>query len=199
VDEPTTAFGEDRSLTLSLVNTRVAGAGSEFDRLTSTAALTDWIEHRDIRSHHNLTARDLEDFVQLRTDARAVLIAVADHVAPDAAAVQRVNSAAAAVPVKPVLRTDSSTVISAWEPIGVHSPLAEVARDLIGFATSEPASHLRVCAADDCDRLFIQDHGRRIWCSTACGNRMRAKRHYASKNTAGMRSSRASVTGPGNL
>ena len=33
--------------------------------------------------------------------------------------------------------------------------------------------------APGCVLYFIKDHPRREWCSTACGNRARAARHYA--------------------
>ncbi|MCG8915228.1 CGNR zinc finger domain-containing protein [Actinokineospora sp. PR83] len=38
---------------------------------------------------------------------------------------------------------------------------------------------LRVCLAPGCVLYFLKDHPRREWCSTACGNRARAARHYA--------------------
>lgn len=38
---------------------------------------------------------------------------------------------------------------------------------------------LRACLAPGCVLYFIKDHPRREWCSTACGNRARAARHYA--------------------
>jgi predicted RNA-binding Zn ribbon-like protein len=37
---------------------------------------------------------------------------------------------------------------------------------------------LRACYAPGCVLYFVQDHPRREWCSTACGNRVRAARHY---------------------
>ena len=56
---------------------------------------------------------------------------------------------------------------------------AHYARDVIRVASSADAARVRTCAADDCDRLFIQAHGRRLWCSAACGNRVRVRRHAA--------------------
>jgi hypothetical protein len=38
---------------------------------------------------------------------------------------------------------------------------------------------VRTCAAEDCDRMFVQDHGRRIWCSARCGARIRGRRRSA--------------------
>jgi predicted RNA-binding Zn ribbon-like protein len=38
---------------------------------------------------------------------------------------------------------------------------------------------LRACLAPGCVLYFVKDHPRREWCSTGCGNRARAARHYA--------------------
>jgi predicted RNA-binding Zn ribbon-like protein len=37
---------------------------------------------------------------------------------------------------------------------------------------------LRVCPAPGCGLFFVQHHQRRRWCSTECGNRVRAARYY---------------------
>ncbi|MFE9812793.1 CGNR zinc finger domain-containing protein [Streptomyces sp. NPDC005227] len=42
---------------------------------------------------------------------------------------------------------------------------------------------LRPCLAPRCLLFFIKDHGRREWCSTLCGNRVRAARHYQRHRT----------------
>jgi predicted RNA-binding Zn ribbon-like protein len=46
----------------------------------------------------------------------------------------------------------------------------------------EDAGRLRQCRASDCGWLFLDrtKNGSRVWCSSAdCGNRSRARRHYA--------------------
>ncbi|MET7745080.1 ABATE domain-containing protein [Streptomyces sp. NPDC005385] len=42
---------------------------------------------------------------------------------------------------------------------------------------------LRPCLAPSCLLFFIKDHGRREWCSTLCGSRVRAARHYQRHRT----------------
>jgi predicted RNA-binding Zn ribbon-like protein len=37
---------------------------------------------------------------------------------------------------------------------------------------------LRACGAPGCMRLLLKDHPRRQWCSTRCGDRVRASRYY---------------------
>jgi predicted RNA-binding Zn ribbon-like protein len=50
----------------------------------------------------------------------------------------------------------------------------------------EDRSRLRQCQAEDCGWLFLDrtKNGSRVWCSSAdCGNRTRARRHYARRTT----------------
>ncbi len=58
-------------------------------------------------------------------------------------------------------------------------PIAQSAADLL---TSEQLKIVRFCEAPDCEWLFL-DHSRnrsRRWCDmTSCGNRQKARRHYA--------------------
>ena len=37
---------------------------------------------------------------------------------------------------------------------------------------------IRSCPAPGCVLYFLREHPRREWCSTTCGNRVRAARHY---------------------
>jgi predicted RNA-binding Zn ribbon-like protein len=61
-------------------------------------------------------------------------------------------------------------------------PIAQSAADLM---TSDKRNSVRQCGADDCAWLFLDEsrnHSRR-WCDMkTCGNRQKARRHYASKH-----------------
>ena len=61
-------------------------------------------------------------------------------------------------------------------------PLWPVARSAAELLTSPELPLVRECAADDCAWLFVdtsKNHSRR-WCDMAvCGNRAKARRHYA--------------------
>lgn len=61
-----------------------------------------------------------------------------------------------------------------------------VARDAAEFLTSGEVPRLRECAAHDCGWLFL-DASRnqsRVWCNMrVCGNRAKARRHYARSRT----------------
>jgi predicted RNA-binding Zn ribbon-like protein len=54
-----------------------------------------------------------------------------------------------------------------------------IAADAIALVTGPEAADLRACEAPGCVRLLLRDHPRRHWCSTRCGDRVRARRYYA--------------------
>ncbi|MFD0392948.1 CGNR zinc finger domain-containing protein [Streptomyces nogalater] len=56
--------------------------------------------------------------------------------------------------------------------------LAEDATELL---TGSDAAQLTECAAQGCARWFLRSHGARRWCTTKCGNRVRAARAYAAR------------------
>jgi predicted RNA-binding Zn ribbon-like protein len=60
-----------------------------------------------------------------------------------------------------------------------RATLAAVATEAIDLLTGPDAQLLRACHAPGCVIYFVKDHSRREWCSTACGNRVRAARHYS--------------------
>jgi hypothetical protein len=73
--------------------------------------------------------------------------------------------------------TGRPVVRSGWGPApssGLVGP-----RWHCGWPICRPDSpRLRACQAPGCVLYFVKDHPRREWCSTACGNRARAARHY---------------------
>ncbi|RIX28662.1 CGNR zinc finger domain-containing protein [Amnibacterium setariae] len=187
--EPTPAPGEELSVALALVNTKVSGTRGVFDRLSEAEDADQWLRRNGLTETGQATASEWSDLAQLRADARSVLEALEAHRAPEDTVLGRLNTVAAA-PVRPVLRTHGPRLELQWEPTSAEPPAARVARDLAAFAVSEAAARVRTCAADDCDRMFVPDHGRRIWCSPACGNRMRVQRHAAKARATRLSSAR---------
>ena len=175
---PAPAPGEADFISIALVNTRVTGAGVLVERLGTAGDLCEW------EIAHGLTMgkpsqRHLRQMCLLRDDVRALFVALR---APDplpSGLVGRINSAAARRGYLQ-LTIDRAAV---WDSEDPSNPQAVIARDAILLASSPHAERLRTCAADDCDRMFLQDHGRRLWCSPQCGNRMRVRRHHARHHT----------------
>ena len=75
----------------------------------------------------------------------------------------------------------ASTSTDASPGTAVAALLAERAIDLF---TGDIRGDLRACLAPGCVLYFVKRHPRREWCSTACGNRARAARHYQRHRTA---------------
>lgn len=65
------------------------------------------------------------------------------------------------------------------DPYSVLWPIARAAAELL---TTGDLSRLRICASPDCAWLFLDEtrNRRRRWCDMkVCGNRVKARRHYA--------------------
>jgi predicted RNA-binding Zn ribbon-like protein len=97
------------------------------------------------------------------------------------AAVAVVNAMAADAPDGPRLKLDDDGRPVAVPPRpSVAAALGRIALDAIELVGGEDL--LRVCAADDCGIRFVDRSplGNRQWCSMRrCGNRVKARRHYA--------------------
>jgi predicted RNA-binding Zn ribbon-like protein len=95
---------------------------------------------------------------------------------------------------RPVLRPGPAFELS-WEddPTALDRMLGPVVRSAVELLTSKDLDRVRVCGADDCDWLFLDESRSRSrqWCSMAtCGNRAKAKRFYGRKRALRRRGSR---------
>lgn len=99
----------------------------------------------------------------------------AGHEAQVDEAVATLNAASALAPGWPTL-VDGRLV---WASETEHDErtIGELAGEAVRFLAADP--ELRACLAPRCVLYFVKDHPRRGWCSTGCGNRARAARHYA--------------------
>ncbi|MEV6646444.1 CGNR zinc finger domain-containing protein [Amycolatopsis sp. NPDC051371] len=171
----TAAPGEERSPALALVNTRRLGAGGEVDDLAEPRAAAEWLR----LPAASLAADDLSRVTDLRAAVRELLAALAEDRAPAAAAVETVNAAARADAAAPQL-TWPSGPHREWHstsPGSLSEALAALARDAIEVVAGDLGPLVRPCEAHGCVRFFFREHARRRWCSTTCGDRVRAARH----------------------
>jgi predicted RNA-binding Zn ribbon-like protein len=182
----------DEPTPVRLMNTVWADRGGVHDSLTTPGELRAWLAavYPDVKPR----GADLERFRALRDALRRLAALVTgDHrpvagadgnaakkVNDDAArAVAEVNSAAALAPSWPqlVLRGgDLGQTVAGTAPPGDRL-LSGIAREAVELLAGRQAE-IRACYAPGCVLYFVQDHPRREWCSTACGNRARVARHY---------------------
>ena len=113
-------------------------------------------------------------------DTRASVASVLSALEDVDTAVARINSAVAAAPPVTRLALANGLLRRDKAPLGPPVPgtLAKVAAAAIDLFTSADGPPLRACHAPGCVLYFCKDHPRREWCSTTCGNRARAARHY---------------------
>ncbi|MET9000617.1 CGNR zinc finger domain-containing protein [Amycolatopsis sp. NPDC004169] len=170
----TAAPGEDRAPALALVNTeRVTG-----DDLASPASAVSWLGSHGLAASVP-DAASLRRLTELRGAVRELLAALAAGRAPAPAALAAVNAAAGADAAALAL-TWGDGPSRAWDsarPGSLDAAVGALARDAIEVVSGELGALVRPCEAHGCIRYYVREHARRRWCSTTCGDRVRAARH----------------------
>jgi predicted RNA-binding Zn ribbon-like protein len=174
--------GERDHPSLALVNSRHISRTGMVDHLTTAQALGEWLAWRSLLDGP-VAARDadLDAALALRDGTRELLVAAVGGRVPAPSAVAAVNAAAAVAPAAHQVRWDADAgpvrTRSAPAASDVQRALAAIAEDAIALVC-EHRAELIACEAPGCVRLLLKDHPRRHWCSTRCGDRVRAARHY---------------------
>ncbi len=176
----------DEPVSLRLMNTVWADRDGVHDALEAAVEARAWLRTAGCAA---TTTAELAKLRELRNALRR-LAADAAHdnraAALDAismgssTALRVVNSALAGAPrVVRLRRCDDGLALAEQTAAGSKAAglLADIARDAAGLLTADPV-RLRHCAAPGCVLYFVREHPRREWCSAACGNRVRAARHY---------------------
>ena len=178
----------DEPLPVRLMSTIWADADGPHDDLRTTGDLNDWldavgVDRADAHATEGelATARALRDAVRLlaahvTADDRPGAAATTADVA---AALDQVNLTAAELPAARLALRDGRLELGLpGGPSPVTTGLARVAEQAAVLLGGEDAARLRACYAPGCVLYFVKTHPRREWCSVACGNRVRAARHY---------------------
>jgi predicted RNA-binding Zn ribbon-like protein len=172
----------DEPLPVRLMSTIWADADGPHDDLRTTADLNDWLDAVGVdRSGARATEGELATARALRDAVRLLAAHVTGDDRPGAAAAtaDQVNATAAELPAPRLALRDGRLELG---PPGGPSPvttgLAQVAEQAVALLGGQDAVRLRACYAPGCVLYFVKTHPRREWCSVACGNRVRAARHY---------------------
>ncbi|WP_236060788.1 CGNR zinc finger domain-containing protein [Actinacidiphila acididurans] len=186
-------------LPVELMNTIWADRDGVYDSLAEPGGTEAWL--RAVATRVDLTAGDgpadllAEDtehlarpLARLRDALRVLAAEVTGDPRPTAsptaefdAAVATVNEAAGAVPRWSVLAWvagASPTRLTRSGGPTAAAVISAIAEEAIAVFAHGDRLRLRACLAPGCVRYFVKDHPRREWCSPACGNRVRAARHY---------------------
>jgi predicted RNA-binding Zn ribbon-like protein len=176
------APGEAARPALALVNSRRNVAGGPVDELATPGGLRTWLAEQGLVPDAEADDAALAAVRELRSAVRELLEARIDRRAPDQAAVEVVNGAVAGSPTARLLTwTDPGEPRAERQSLGAGGvPFARalLAADAIDLVTGPAHADLLACGAPGCVRLLLRDHPRRRWCSTGCGDRVRASRYY---------------------
>lgn len=172
---------------LALVNS--AGelpGGRRYDELGSPAAAAAWLMYHDLIAPESVLYEHCRGrLAALRADLRDLFTAHTSGDVPTIAAVHAINRALTRAPGALLLRFDLAAGFTrgADHPVTqvVEHVMAVIADDAASLLSGDQASLLASCEADSCERFFLRTHARRQWCSTRCGDRVRAARAYSRK------------------
>jgi predicted RNA-binding Zn ribbon-like protein len=177
------APGDELSPALALVNTRYADLGNLFDELEDPGSVPAWLANRaEAPRDLALDSDDLLRVHDLRAAVRELLEARIESRAPHEDVLEALAAVTAAAPGFLRLTSSGGQLAEEWVATGgdaFERALAAIAMDAIALATDERGEQLLACAAPSCTRLLLRDHNRRRWCSTRCGDRVRAAGYRA--------------------
>ncbi len=169
-------------LAIELANTVFARNGTEVDGLSAVDGLKEWLDALGDRipDPPRPTEALRHELIALRSDAREILRATLSHTAPPRSALRAMTGSSRKAPAWLELTWQRSGATAATRRDGTPAAglCAEIADGLTLLVTGSDASRLRACPAPGCIGFFVQDHGRREFCSTACATRARVARHY---------------------
>jgi predicted RNA-binding Zn ribbon-like protein len=158
------------ALRLSLISVETYAALSASSELHPEAAAKATIEARDFRDTISRIISDISGQTTTRVNKAPNRkdIALFDEARHRAHIAERL-----------VWKADRLTPVAQPEADGIDLPWLVFVRDADSLFQSTFASHIRVCAADGCGRVFLDmsKNGTRRWCSMkTCGNRVKATR-----------------------
>lgn len=191
------------SLCLDFTNT-IDDRGTEIERehLTSYRNLVAWAEQTRIVSSAEATqllagaARQpdkadavLQQAIAVREVIYRVFAALAQEEAPANADLTQLNQALThALPHNKIVRHEQHFEWGwAFDPEALDYIIWPAVRSAADLLTSDTLPMLRICAADDCQWLFMDTskNQTRRWCNMkSCGNRAKARRHIERKKQA---------------
>lgn len=174
---------------IDLVNTEIHLPGGQIhDALSRPEETTVWLIERGLVGEGAMLQSYCRDrLVGLRGDLRKAFAASTSGTTVDPRVLDRINAALVAAPNTSLLRhaPGEGFFRSLEHPTTqlVEHAMSVIAEDAAALLAGDDADLLARCQAEPCSRFLLKTHGRRQWCSTRCGDRVRAARSYARKRT----------------
>lgn len=171
---------------IGLANSVYRTGGKEQDELGTPASTSRWLIERGLVAEGSVLQSYCQNrLVGLRGHLQAAFGAFVAGDDVDPGALAAINSALVAAPYSPLLRFSpgsgfSREVEHPTTQLVEHS-MSVIAEDAASLLSGDEAQLLARCEAESCTRFLLRTHGRRLWCSTRCGDRVRAARAYARK------------------
>ncbi len=184
-------------LCLDLANTVGDRPACERDRLRDYGALLRWSRQAELltdeeverllgesRAHPRLADRVFRRTVALRESIYALFAARARHEMASQADLDRINEELERVMPHQRVRRRGDDFEWTWQgpETALDRMLWPVVRSAADLLTCAECGAVRECAAKTCSWLFVDRSRtrRRKWCDmSVCGNRAKARRHYA--------------------
>lgn len=172
------------------------GVGEKNDELRSISDLLEWAReagllssagHNRLAAHYHRNPREAAAALAEGTAIRDLLLSIftgtANRRSLSSQHLSELNSALAHAPGTLCVHKSSGRIETEWtsEADGLHPVLFAVLTSAAELLASDRLGRIRECASADCTWLFIDESRNRSrrWCDmSACGNRMKARRHY---------------------
>src|SRR5438477_5383486 len=160
---------------------------SDLVRWGKEAGLLSSAEHDRLIEHYSRNPRQASVALAKGTDIRNLLLSVFAGIANGRSLspqrLSELNSALEQIPGLMRVRKGTDRIETEWTSAGdgLERVLFAVLTSAAEVLGSDRLARIRECASADCTWLFVDEsrnHSRR-WCDmSACGNRMKARRHY---------------------
>lgn len=144
-------------------------------------------DHDRLASHCNRNPREaataLGECVAIRDLLLAIFAGLAKGRLPSSRRLSELNAALAQAPGQLRVRRNSDQIEAEWTSAadGLQRVLFPVLTSAAELLASQGVGRIRECASADCTWLFVDESRNRSrrWCDmSACGNRMKARRHH---------------------
>ncbi|MCX4746358.1 ABATE domain-containing protein [Kitasatospora sp. NBC_01287] len=183
------APGADEHVALDFANSDLVLPAGPLDLLDTPSACTRWLVEHDLAPAdavlYEFCAGRLRE---LRAHLRALLASRTTGTPAPPESLCAVNTALTTAPSAALLHWDSTqglhrAPVHPADRVAEHA-MAVIAADAAELLTGPDAERLASCGGSPCTRYLVRTHAARHWCSTRCGDRVRAARAYARRQQA---------------